>query len=235
MGALVKPFNFKNLATARKKVKYVCFRERQSENEKLGVFSKDTDNADVKGFMNILDDKKTCHPSVNVMHELMFSMSRDEWEKSGFQYGDYKTLVRDAMQKYENITGQRLTWVAAEHNNKNNPHCHVMIKAVYHDRDDVPHRLTWYKWDKATRGQSKEQTLIRACFQESKNDLRGFELEVPYKENTYEKQRLSPAKSVTKDLTNNIGKPLLYSILQRIKEAKRQEERERENDYDYRS
>lgn len=241
MGAFVKKEGnkgrfFKTLDSAKEKTKYVCFREREGENEKLGVFSKDTDNANIYKFMQSLDNRLTKHPTKEKMIELVFSMSGDEWKRSGFEYGDYKTLIRDSMEKFEMKTGKRLTWISAEHFKKSNPHAHVMISGVYKDRDGVERKLDFYTWDKVEKGQlSPELRQMKECFQESKNELRGFEVEIPYKENYHEKQRFSPGKQTAKDLSKTVGKPLLNSILQRIRESKRLEERERQNDYDYRS
>ncbi|MEH6949126.1 hypothetical protein V7068_19065 [Bacillus sp. JJ634] len=218
MGAYVQHEYFKKLSDAKSKVKYICHRERQGKEEKVGIFSKDNDHADLKEFLHSLDDKKTSHPAVAVAHELMFSMSRDEWERSGFQPNDYKTFIREVMNRYEMKTGQRLDWVAAEHLNDNNPHAHVMIKAVYHDRDGVPFRL---RIDRADR------EVFRRMFEEVKNEIRGFELEPPHKECERLKER-----GVFK--STNVGKPLLESLKRRIEEARQQGERERENNFDYR-
>lgn len=220
MGTYVGHLYFKNLNDAKGKAKYICYRERQGEMEKLGVFSKDNDHASLKGFQKMLDDKKTKHPSVAVAHELLFSMSRDEWERSDFQPGDYKTFIREVMKRYEMTTGKRLDWIAAEHLNDNNPHAHVIIKAVYHDRDGVPFRLKIEKSDRE---------VFRELFQEVKNDIRGFELEPPHKNYEHSKE-----KDLNKSKMKNTAKPLLESIKRRIEEARKQGERERENDYEYR-
>ena len=222
MGAFVKHIYFKNLSDARGKTKYICFRERQGEKEKVGIFSKDSDNASLKGFQKLLEDRKTEHPSVAVAHELMFSMSRDEWERSGFQPGDYKEIIREVMKRYEMTTGKRLDWICSEHGNIANPHAHCLIKAVYLDRDGVPFRFKIEKTD---------QKLFKELFQEVKNDIRGFELEPPHKQ--YEQQK---EQEFNKTISNvkDVAKPLLDSIKRRIEEARQQGIRERENNYDYR-
>ncbi|MDF1995812.1 hypothetical protein [Peribacillus frigoritolerans] len=220
MGAFVSNIYFKNLNDAKNKTKYICFRERQGEKERLGIFSKDNDNASLKGFQKLLDDKKTSHSSVAVAHELVFSMSRNEWERSGFEPGDYKTFIREVMSRYEMTSGKRLEWVSAEHLNDNNPHAHVMIKAVYHDRDGVPFRL---------RIDKPEREVFREIFQEVKNDIRGFELQPPQREWEQSKENMK-----NKNKAKNTARPLLESLKRRIEESRRQGERERENDYEYR-
>lgn len=152
----------------------------------------------------------------------MFSMSRDEWNKSGFEPGDYKKFIREVMNRYEMTTGKRLNWIAAEHLNDNNPHAHVIIKAVYHDRDNVPFRL---KIDK------NDREVFRELFQEVKNDARGFELERPVN-HEYKKEHFLTKNS--KEQTKDVAKPLLNELKRRIEESRRQGERERENNYDYR-
>lgn len=226
---------FKTLESAKAKVKYVCFREREGENEKLGVFSHDRDNANVYRFMKYLDNRLTKHHTKEKMVELVFSMSGNEWEKSGFEYGDYKTLVRETMKKFEMRTGKKLTWIAAEHFKDGHPHAHVMINGVYTDRDGVQRKFDFYTWDKTEKGKlSPELMTIKECFQESKNELRGFDLEYSYKSNDWERQMYSPVKRAANDLSKNVGRPLLNSLLRQIRSAKYQEEKERHNDYDYR-
>ncbi|MFB9324252.1 hypothetical protein, partial [Cryptosporangium minutisporangium] len=160
----------KKLSDAKQNGRYICFRERYGKEENLGVFNDKTDNANIHKFNKDLEDKKTQHPSVAVAHKMLFSMSGDEWNRSGFEPGDFQTLVRNVMKDYEQQTGKRLTWIAAEHRTPGHPHVHVLVKSVYHDKDGVPYRL---KFDK------DDSNFLKNSFQREKNYLRGFEVERP--------------------------------------------------------
>lgn len=161
----------KTLSDARTNAKYIGFRDRKNERDTYGVFSKDNDHADIKKFSKELDTKMTRHSSVAVAHKFLFTMSQDEWDRSGFVMGDYKNMVRTALRDYEINTGKRLTWIASEHHDPGHPHVHVLIKATYHDRDGVEKRLMI---------RPEDRDMIRGYFQDAKNYIRGFEVEPPH-------------------------------------------------------
>lgn len=199
----------KDLSEAQNHVRYVAFRGRETDDERGGIFSKDSDVADVKHFIQKLDDKKTSHPSVAVAHKLLFSMSGDEWNRSDFEPGDYQKMIRNVMNDYELHTGRKLNWVAAEHRNPDHPHVHVVVKATYTDRDGIEHRL------KLTH---EDRQFFKDAFQQEKNRTRGFELERPERE--YE--RPNKARSNT-DLLD----ALLYEIEKDMRDKEREYERGR--------
>jgi hypothetical protein len=189
-------------------VRYIGFREREGQSETLGLFSETEDIADSEKFIQSLDCKRLSHPDVPTIHTMLFSMSGDEWERSGFQPGDYQKMIRHVMKEWEIKTGYRLDWVAAEHRNPDHPHCHVAIRAAYKDRDGIEHRL------KIT---NVDRKFFREQFQLTKDLTRGFELPPReferYKERNFDKQ---------------IDTSLLDNLLYRIKQEMEREEQEQE-------
>lgn len=139
---------------AAKSVRYHAFRSRELPDESRGVFDRNRDAADIKAFIDRLDDPLTRHPRAATMHRLMFSVSRGEWQRLGLT--DWKPIMREALSNYEQKSGKRLDWVAAAHNVEGNgvkhPHVHVDVKSVYWDANGKPHR-----W----RVDGRERELLR--------------------------------------------------------------------------
>lgn len=136
----------KHLDRARKSVKYHAFRAREVPTDRKGIFDRDSDHADVASFLRSLDDpltrpKQTRNGEINyaVMHRLIFSLSRQEFESCGLT--SWKPVVREALAAVERYHGIKLEWVAAEHQSKTHPHVHIDIKSVYLDARGEPHRL----------------------------------------------------------------------------------------------
>jgi hypothetical protein len=195
----------KSLGSARKNARYIGFRKRNNEKDVYGVFSKDHDKANVKSFLKELDSKKTRNKHKAVAHRLLFTMSQDEWNRSGFEMGDYKQLVRDTLHTFEIETGKRLTWIAAEHHDDGHPHVHVLVKATYHDRDGVEHLL---------QIKPEERQLLREAFQDSKNYKRGFELEPP-KHHEMNKDFTRPVSMINDLSLNHLKQELAKAEWQR--------------------
>jgi hypothetical protein len=145
---LVLKINYtKTLEHASKSVRYHAFRSRELTSEQKGVFSKDKDHADVAQFIQALDDPLTRPKQTRrggeiryaVMHRLMFSLSRQEFEACGFT--SWKPVIREALRHVERYHGIELEWVAAEHQSRDHPHVHVDVKSVYTDAQGQRHRL----------------------------------------------------------------------------------------------
>lgn len=144
---LVLKINYtKYLDRARKSVKYHAFRTREVPEDRKGMFSRDSDHADVAAFLRSLDDpltreKQTKNGTIRyaVVHRLMFSLSRKEFDACGLT--SWKPVVREALGAFERYHGIKLEWVAAEHASRDHPHVHVDIKSVYTDADGVQRRL----------------------------------------------------------------------------------------------
>jgi hypothetical protein len=144
---LVLKINYtKHLDRARKSVRYHAYRTREVPRELRGMFDRDSDHADVTAFIKSLDDPLTQPKTVRnyevtypVMHRLMFSLSRQEFEACGLT--SWKPVIREALGAFERYHGIRLEWVAAEHLSRDHPHVHVDIKSVYVGADGKPHRL----------------------------------------------------------------------------------------------
>lgn len=205
---------FKTLSKASNHVRYIAFRDRYQEHEKKGLFNDKADHISAIEFAKGLDTKLTSHPSVAVAHTLLFSMSGDEFERSGFEYGDYKSIIRTVISEYEAKQGIKLEWAAAEHFKPNNPHCHVVIKSTFKDRDGVEHRLKL----------TKEDVL---WFKET------FENEIDHKRG-FDKEQLLKMRGIDRDLKNRSRSPeikgtdLLNSLIYQIK----RKAQEKEHDYE---
>lgn len=156
----------KTFKDAAAHVRYIGFRDREDKSESLGLFSEQHDSADADAFINSLDAKRFQHSDVANLHTVLFSMSGDEWNRSGFQPGDYQKMVRHVMKEWELKSGYRLEWVAAEHRNPDHPHCHVAIRAAYTDRDGIEHRL------KIT---NEDRKFFREQFQKTKEQFRPYD------------------------------------------------------------
>jgi hypothetical protein len=203
------------LSEAVNHVKYIAFREREIGGQ-YGIFNEHSDNVDVKKFTDSLNDKRTAHPSVAKVHTLIFSMSGDEWERSGFQEGDYQEMVRRMMKDWQLERGIKVDWVAAVHPEPGHPHVHVAIKSVYTDRDGVERRL---KMDI-----KEERAWFKQAFRHEKNRIRGFDLP----EYEYERDRERGSKIINKE--PDFGKDLLNNLVYQIK--MRQLEAERQKEYE---
>lgn len=143
-----------------------------------------------------------------MIHTVLFSISGDEWNRSGFEPGDYQKMIRNVMKEWEIKTGYRLQWVAAEHRNPDHPHCHVAIRASYRDRDGVEHRL---------KISNEDRKFFREQFQKTKELYRPFD--PPPRELSYDLERKP---------TLYIDTSLLDNLVYKIKKDLEQEEWERE-------
>jgi hypothetical protein len=194
-----------------KHIRYIAFRSREHyDDQTKGVFSEREDKADVETFIHSLKQSKSlkAHSAAKI-HRILFTMSRDEWERSEFEHGDYQRVVRNVMKNFEIKKGYRLEWVAAEHRKEENPHVHCVIKGTYKDKDGIERRL---------RITSEDKDLLIREFKEELDRIRGFEL--PDRE--YEKQfnrYNDPIFQKPMDMT--LLDSILYEIDRRLEEEKR--------------
>ncbi|HWI51282.1 MAG TPA: hypothetical protein VNT01_03995 [Symbiobacteriaceae bacterium] len=145
---LVLKINYtKHLAQAAKSVRYHAFRSREEPKDRLGAFDRRSDHANVRSFIESLDDPITKDRKLKngrtvqyaKMHRLMFSLHRKEFEACGFT--SWKPVIREALESFEKQHGIKLDWIAAEHLSAGHPHVHVDIKSVYTALDGTRHRL----------------------------------------------------------------------------------------------
>lgn len=135
--------NTKSLSGARRMVHYIAFRSRELPHEQKGGFDKECDHADAGRFNRSLDHRLTRHSQVPVAFHSVFSLPREEVVRAGLT--EWKGFVREVMHKYEAERQIRLDWFAAFHDSESHPHCHVIIKAVYANRDGRECRLRFNK------------------------------------------------------------------------------------------
>lgn len=206
MGAFASHHYLKSFSDSAAHVRYIAFREREDKSESLGLFSEHEDSANAEEFIKTLDVKRFNHPDIANLHTVLFSMSGDEYNRSGFEDGDYKKIIRNVMKDWEIKTGYRLDWVAASHLSEGHPHTHVAIRAAYKDRDGIEHRL---------KISNEDRKFFSESFQKHKEIIRPFD--PPSREHSYELER-----PFTLDTS------LLDSLMFQIKRNLEQEEWERE-------
>lgn len=147
MPAIVKMNFTRHLDRAAKSVRYYAFRSRELADEKRGAFSRSSDHADVRKFIEGLRDPLTEDRfgkggkvrQYAKMHRMVFSLSGDEFRKSGLS--SWKPVVREALAEWERARGIRLEWIASEHMNPSSPHVHIAIKSVSSDLEGNRTRL----------------------------------------------------------------------------------------------
>lgn len=206
MGAYASHRYLTSFDDARHHVRYIGFREREDKSESLGLFSEHEDHADAEEFIKTLNDKRFSYTTTPNLHTVLFSMSGDEWNRSGFEAGDYQKMIRHVMKEWEIKTGYHLQWVAAEHRNPDHPHCHVAIRAAYKDRDGIEYNL---------KISNEDRKFFRERFQKAKELYRPYD--PPPREYNLERER---------PLT--IDTSLLDNLVYQIKRDLEQEEWERE-------
>lgn len=147
MPATVKMTFTKHLDRAAKSVRYYAFRSHEVPRAERGAFSRSSEHADIRRFTNglrhsLTEDTRGRNGHVRQypkMHRLLFSLSRDEFQKSGLT--SWKPVVREVLAEWERAKGIRLEWIASEHPSPTHPHVHIAIKSVYRDLAGREHRL----------------------------------------------------------------------------------------------
>lgn len=121
----------RDLGKARAHVRYITYRSREQQQEERTSFDARSDRADLKAFNERMEDPINRHHMATKAYKIVFSLSREEFEKTGLD--SWKPIIREAMANLEARWGKRLDWVAAEHQNVDHPHCHVVIRASHPD------------------------------------------------------------------------------------------------------
>lgn len=210
MGEFVSMGFKKNLGKAKNHIKYIAFRQR-SDGKHYGLFNDRSNNVDVYKFNKSLEDRRTSHSSSAKIHTILFSMSGDEFKKSGFREEDYKTMVRNIMEDWQLKEGKRVEWVGAIHNEDGHPHVHIAIKSTYKDRDGIERKLN------LSVGR-EEREWFRKQFREEKDQIRGPEWNDRYRRGRNKGQSL--------DITKQFVKNLKFQIKMRQLEAEYEKDME---------
>ncbi|MDV7767799.1 hypothetical protein [Peribacillus sp. CSMR9] len=214
MGAYASHRYIKAFDDAEAHIRYIGFREREDKSESLGLFSEHSDVSNTNEFIESLKAKRFSHSAVPTIHTVLFSMSGDEWNRSGFKPGDYQKMIREVMKEWEIKTGYRLDWVAAEHRNPNHPHAHVAIRAAYKDRDGVEHTL---------KISNEDRKFFREQFQKTKERVRPFD--PPPREFDHD---FYQDREFERDPTFSIDTSFLDNFFYQVKRELEHEEWERE-------
>jgi hypothetical protein len=112
-------------------VRYITYRSREQAQEERTSFDAKNDRADVKAFNDRLEDPVNRHHMATKAYKITFSLSRDEFQKTGLE--SWKPVIREAMANLEARWGKQLDWIASEHRTVDHPHCHVVVRAGYTD------------------------------------------------------------------------------------------------------
>jgi type IV secretory pathway VirD2 relaxase len=94
------------------------------DGEKERMFGPETDDADVKDFVERCEDDR---------HHFRFIVSPDD----STEMSDLKTFTRDLMAQMEKDLGTKLDWVAVDHWNTEHPHVHVILRGRADDGNDL--------------------------------------------------------------------------------------------------
>lgn len=116
---------------------YVAFRSEDLKGKVPCVFDARQDHADVRAFMDRLEDRVTRHSTAAKAYHCLFSLRQEDFAQLGIP--DWRDVVREVMRNYELQTHRKLDWIASHHPNPKRPHCHVVIKAAY-TTDEGQHR-----------------------------------------------------------------------------------------------
>lgn len=132
--------NFKKL---KAHIKYIGFRSQELEKDEETFkikggqfFGKYADKANYKSFISGMEKNKALRYGKSVKsHNIVFSLTRSDYEAYKAIGKDYKDLIRDTLRAYEREKGLKLNWIAVEHTvdgkgKSHHPHCHVVIQGV---------------------------------------------------------------------------------------------------------
>lgn len=202
----------KDLKVLEKHLRYIGFRSRELQDEQRGFFDKNGNGADFKRFyQRVAENPALQHSKMVKAHKLVFSLRGKDYEAYKKSGRDYQDIIKRIMNDYEKKHKVKLDWIAAIHENKDHPHCHVVIKGVS---------------DEAFNGRFK-RIFFKA---EDRDDFRtSFDREIE-DHAVYPERHPSIRESDYKDLTMNFAMDRLLNDLSASldREAKRsQHEQER--------
>lgn len=125
--------------------KYVGFRSKELKEK--GFFGRDTDHADMKSFIERIENHKSLkHEKAIKAQKLIFSLKQYDYEAYKRSGKDYKDLVRATLKEYELKNNVKLDWIANIHEADGHPHVHVIIKGVSDTKDaDGKYKRIYFK------------------------------------------------------------------------------------------
>ena len=128
MGVVVKGLKYvQKIEHVKGHLKYIGFRSNElatsQAREEYGLdntkfFSKDSNNADYKAFIDRIENHKALKHSKSVkMHKMVFSLKQEDYKNYLLDSDgkDFKDLVRKTLDDFSKYKGQQYDWIAVEH------------------------------------------------------------------------------------------------------------------------
>lgn len=216
MGVVVKGLKYvQKIEHVKGHLKYIGFRSNEladsQAREEYGLdntkfFSKDSNNADYKAFIDRIENHKALKYSKSVkMHKMVFSLKQEDYKNylSDSDGKDFKDLVRKTLDDYSKFKGQQLDWIAVEHITdgdklSTHPHVHVAIKGVTEQGSRV----------KFTK---EDYQFLRDKFDVEYNKVCEYESKWEYGQR--QDRQLTPLQSLEKDIANSAKK--IFNAMER--------------------
>ena len=216
MGVVVKGLKYvQDIKHVKGHLKYIGFRSNElatsQAREEYGLdntkfFSKDSNNADYKAFIDRIENHKALKHSKSVkMHKMVFSLKQEDYKNYLLDSDgkDFKDLVRKTLDDYSKFKGQQLDWIAVEHITdkdklSTHPHVHVAIKGV----TEQGARVKFMKEDYQYLREKFDVEYNKVCEYESK-----------WEQGYRQDRQLTPMHSLEKDIANSAKK--IFNAMER--------------------
>lgn len=216
MGVVVKGLKYvQKIDHVKGHLKYIGFRSNElatsQAREEYGLdntrfFSKDSNNADYRAFIDRIENHKALKHSKSVkMHKMVFSLKQEDYKNylSDSDGKDFKDLVRKTLDDFSKYKGQQYDWIAVEHLTdkdklSTHPHVHVAIKGV----TEQGARVKFMKEDYQYLREKFDVEYNKVCEYESK-----------WEQGHRQDRQLTPMQSLEKDIANSAKK--IFNAMER--------------------
>lgn len=209
MGVVVKGLKYvQKIDHVKGHLKYIGFRSNElatsQAREEYGLdntkfFSKDSNNADYKAFIDRIENHKALKHSKSVkMHKMVFSLKQEDYKNYLLDSDgkDFKDLVRKTLDDFSKYKGQQYDWIAVEHLTdkdklSTHPHVHLCIKGI----SEQGTRVKFTKEDYQYLREKFDVEYNKVCEYESK-----------WEQGHRQDRQLTPLQSLEKDIANSAKK-----------------------------
>ena len=216
MGVVVKGLKYvQKIEHVKGHLKYIGFRSNElatsQAREEYGLdntkfFSKDSNNADYKAFIDRIENHKALKHSKSVkMHKMVFSLKQEDYKNYLLDSDgkDFKDLVRKTLDDFSKYKGQQYDWIAVEHLTdkdklSTHPHVHLCIKGITEQGSRV--KLT-----------KEDYQFLREKFDVEYNKVCEYESKWEYGQR--QDRQLTPLQSLEKDIANSAKK--IFNAMER--------------------
>lgn len=209
MGVVVKGLKYvQKIDHVKGHLKYIGFRSNElatsQAREEYGLdntkfFSKDSNNADYKAFIDRIENHNALKHSKSVkMHKMVFSLKQEDYKNYLLDSDgkDFKDLVRKTLDDFSKYKGQQYDWIAVEHLTdkdklSTHPHVHLCIKGI----SEQGTRVKFTKEDYQYLREKFDVEYNKVCEYESK-----------WEQGHRQDRQLTPLQSLEKDIANSAKK-----------------------------